>query len=172
MKPNKIWDTNDASIDAAQSAVDKWESSYQTFRSFLIKTSKSAKQIYDATKSASQKIENGLFVPVRDIILLPTLHTVEKTADVTIGFIQSDEAKHIALQSLQIVKQTPFIGENILAPVIVSSFNLMRKSWEIAQYPIPSRENVRWSVDTIMTGTKWFLLTSTREIYFYAKLGL
>ena len=167
---NKIWDTNDASIDAAQSAVDKWESSYQTFRSFLINTSKSAKQVYDATKSASQKIENGLFVPIRDIILLPTFNTVERTADMTIGFIQSDEARNIVLNSLQIVKQTPFIGENILAPVLVTSFDLMRKSWEIAQYPIPSRENVRWSVDTIMTGTKWFLLTSSREIYFYAKL--
>lgn len=86
--------------------------------------------------------------------------------------MQSDEAKHVALQSLEVIKrQTPFgIGENVIAPCLVSSFEIMTKAWEIAQYPIPSKADVRFTVDTIMTGTKWFLLTSTREIYFYAKL--
>lgn len=106
------------------------------------------------------------------MVLLPTFNGIEKATDTTIGFIQSDEAKHVALQSLDIIKsQTPFgIGENIIAPCLVTSFEIMKKTWQIAQYPIPSKGDVRYTVDTIMTGTKWFLLTSTREIYFYAKL--
>jgi len=166
----KIWDSNDASIDAAQSAVDKWEASYETFRSFLINSTNSALQIYNATKSASQKIENGLFVPIRDVVILPTFLGVEKAVDCTVGFLNSEEAVGIAQNSLYLIKQTPFIGNNILAPALVTSFDFLRTTWEIAKYPIPSRENVRWTVDTMMTGTKWFLLTSSREIYFYAKL--
>jgi hypothetical protein len=62
------------------------------------------------------------------------------------------------------------IGSTILAPSILTSFAVLSKTWDIIQYPIPSRDNVRWSVDSLLTSTKGFLSCMSREIYFYTKL--
>ena len=165
----KIWDTNDAGIDAAQHAVEQSEASYHS-RSFFIQTSKSAVTLYQCTKSASQTISHSLLVPVRDAILLPAFSGAERLVDGTVGFIQSDQARIVAESTLSVAKQTPFVGEPFLAPALVTSANLVKLAWETAQYPIPSRESVRHSVDTIMTGTKWCISTSSRELLCYIKI--
>jgi len=166
----KLWDTNDAVDNAAQSAVDVWEASYHHSRSFLIQSFCSVKNIYNATKDGVQKIEHHLLVPVRDIVILPAFSGVERAVDCTVGFLQSEEAVGIASNSLQIIKRTPLIGESILAPAILKTVHVMRTTWEIVQYPIPSRDNVKNTVDGIMTGTKRVITHSWKEIYFYTKL--
>lgn len=166
----KIWDSNDASIDAAQSAVDKWEHSYRGIRSFLIHSSKQCLSLYNATKVASEKIEHSLLVPIRDMVLLPAFSGIEQTVDSTVVFFHSDEAANAVETTLQLVKRTPFIGETILAPTLITSTSLMKSAWNVAKYPIPSRENVRYSVDTALTFTKWAISSGSQEIYFYAKL--
>lgn len=159
----KLWDSNDIYDNAAQSAVDVFEESYHTTRSFLIQSIVSMKNVYSATKDGVQKIEHHLLVPVRDSVILPAFAGAEFAVDQTVGFLQSEKAVAIATNSFQIVKHTPLIGESILAPVIM-------KTWEVVKYPIPSRDNVRNTVDGIMSSTKMFLVNSWKEIYFYTKL--
>ena len=166
----KIWDTNDAGIDAAQHAVEQWEASYHSLRSFFIQTSKSAVTLYQCTKNASQNISHSLLVPVRDTVLLPAFSGAERVVDGTVAFLQSDQARVVAESTLSIAKQTPFVGEPILVPALVTSANLVKLAWETAQYPIPSRESVRHSVDALMTGTKWCISTSSRELLCYIKI--
>ena len=83
--------------------------------------------------------------------------------------LQSDQAAHLAESSLDVVKQVPLVGDNILAPALVIGVDWAQKAWEIAKYPIPSKAAVRDSVDHVLTGTKWALSTAGREVYFYAK---
>jgi hypothetical protein len=156
--------------NAAQSAVDVYEKSYHTTKSFLVQSFLSAKNIYNATKDGVKKIEHHLLVPVRDVVILPAFSGVERAVDHTVNFLQSEEASGIASQSLEIVRHTPLIGEHVLAPAIAATVDVVRASWQVVQYPIPSRDNVRSTVDGIMTGTKWLIANSWKEIYFYTKL--
>ena len=166
----KLWDSNAIYDDAAQSAVDVFEESYHTTRSFIIQSILSMKNVYNATKDGVQKIEHHLLVPVRDTVILPAFAGAEFAVDQTVGFLQSEEAVAIATHSFQIVKHTPLIGESILAPVIIKTFNAVTNVWEVVKYPIPSRDNVRNTVDGITSSTKCFLVNSWKEIYFYTKL--
>lgn len=166
----KLWDTNDVVDNAAQSAVDVYEKSYHTTKSFLVHSFFSAKNVYFAAKDGVKKIEHHLLVPVRDVVILPAFSGVERAVDHTVNFLQSEEASGIASQSLEIVRQTPFVGEHILAPAMVTTAEVVKASWEIIKYPIPSRDNVRGAVNGIMEGTKWVMINSWKEIYFYTKL--
>jgi hypothetical protein len=165
----KIWDSNDASIDAAQSAVDQWEAAYNALRGLLVASAHSAQGLYGAAKAGATGLEHGFLLPLRDWILLPAFGGVERIAGETVGFLQSDQAAQLADTSLDIVKKVPFIGDNLLAPGLVIGVEWAQKAWEIAQYPIPSKAAVRDSVDHVLTGTKWVLSTAAREIYFYTK---
>jgi len=166
----KIWDSNDASIDAAHKVVDQWENAYTAFKTLLINTSKSALDLYGTAKSGAHRIEHSLLVPVRDVVILPTFAGVEKITSSTIQFLQSERACQVASSTMQIVRQTPFIGETIVAPAIVHTFYFLKNTWDIIQYPIPSRETVRYVVDTSLTSMKWAISTTGKEIYFYMKL--
>jgi hypothetical protein len=106
---------------------------------------------------------------VRDWILLPAFFGAERIAGETVGFLQSDQAAHLAGSSLAVVKKVPFVGDGILAPALLMGVDWTQKAWEIIQYPIPSKAAVRDSVDHVLTGTKWALSTAGREVYFYAK---
>lgn len=86
------------------------------------------------------------------------------------GFLQSDDAYNVACASLGIVRNTPFIGENILYPMITHTLNVLQQTIQIVKYPIPSKEYVRSTVDTLMTSTKVFIRNSIQEVYFYTKL--
>ena len=165
----QIWDSNDASIVAAQSAVDQWEQGYNALRGLCLAGAHSAKGLYGAAKAGANGLEHGLLVPVRDWILLPAFGSVERIAGGTVGFLHSSQAEQLAQDSLRLVQQVPFVGENILAPGLCISAEVFQKVWQIAQYPIPSPSQVHDSVDFAMTGTKWALTTAGREMALYVK---
>ncbi|GAX11885.1 hypothetical protein FisN_20Lh056 [Fistulifera solaris] len=164
-----VWDSNDASIEAALSAVDQWEAAYTALRGLSVACFKSARGIYSATKDGTGKIEHGFFLPVRDWIILPAFSGAEQVALGIIGFFQSDGAIHLGVQTLDLAKQVPFVGENFLVPALCFTVGFVHRSWEIAQYPIPSRQKVRDTVDFALNGTKWALSTMFRELCLYVK---
>jgi hypothetical protein len=153
----------------AQSAVDQWEAAYSALRGLLVASGHTAQGLYGAAKAGTHSLEHGLLLPVRDWILLPAFFGAERIAGETVGFLQSDQAAHLAESSLDVVKKVPFVGDNILAPALVMGVDWAQKAWEIIQYPIPSKAAVRDSVDHVLTGAKWALSTAGREVYFYAK---
>jgi hypothetical protein len=165
----QIWDSNDAGIVAAQSAVDQWEEGYDALRGLCINVAHSAKGLYGAAKAGANGLEHGLLVPVRDWVLLPAFGSVERIAGGTVGFLHSSQAEQLAQDSLGLVQRVPFVGENILAPALCISAEVFQKAWQIAQYPIPSPNQVHDSVDFVMTGTKWALTTAGREMALYIK---
>jgi len=165
----QIWDSNDASIVAAQSAVDQWEQGYNGLRDLLCAIGDSAQGLYGAAKAGVSGLEHGLLLPVRDWVLLPAFGGVEKLAGETIGFLQSPQAKLLAHRSLDLARQVPFVGDNILAPAFCIGADALKKTWQVAQSPIPTPMQVRDSVNFVMTGTKWALTTAGREIHLYVK---
>ena len=164
----QIWDSNDASIVAAQSAVDLWEQIYNALRGLLVASMASAKGVYGAAKAGANGLEHGFLLPIRDWLLLPAFWSAERIASETVGFLQSSQAERVANESLGLVSQIPLVGEAARAALCMSA-NIVKKTWEIAQYPIPSPSQVRDSVDFVMTGTKWALSTASREIALYVK---
>lgn len=165
----QIWDSNDASIVAAQTAVDQWEQGYNALRGLLNMMGASAGGLYGAAKAGATGLEHGLLVPVRDWILLPAFGGVEHIAVETIGFLQSEECRALERAGLGVIQQVPYVGENILAPAVCKGADILKQTWNIAQYPIPSPSQVRDSVEFVMTGTKWCLAKSSQEIMLYAK---
>lgn len=166
----RLWDTHDVYDEAAQSAVDVYESTYHSARSFIIQSFSTAKRVYNTTKDGVQKIEHALLVPVRDALILPAFCGIERAVDHTVGFLQSPQAAGMASGSLELIRHTPLIGEHVLAPMIVHTVNAVKCTWHVLQYPIPSRDLVRSTVDGLVTGTKYFLVNSWKEVYFYTKL--
>jgi hypothetical protein len=165
----QIWDSNDASIVAAQSAVDQWEQGYNGLRGLMLAMGNSAQGLYGAAKAGATGLEHGLLLPVRDWVLLPAFGGVEQIAGETVRFLQSEHAEHFAHQSLHLVRQVPMVGDNILAPALCIGADALKRTWEVAQYPIPSPMQVRNSVDFVMGGTKWALTTAAREVFLYVK---
>lgn len=167
----RLWDSNEVYDEAAQSAVDIYEATYHNTRSFFIQSFTTAKHVYRTTKDGVQKIEHALLVPVRDAIILPAFSGIERAVDSTVGFLQSPQAAGMASSSLNVIRHTPLIGEHVLAPMILNTVHAIQSTWHVIQYPIiPSRDAVRSTVDGLMTGTKYFLVNSCKEIYFYTKL--
>ena len=164
----QIWDSNDASIVAAQSAVDQWEQGYNALRGLLGMVGASASGLYGAAKAGATGLEHGLLLPVRDWILLPAFGGVEHAVGETVGFLQSQHAQTICHQGLDVIRQVPFIGD-VCAHAVCGGAEILKRSWEIAQYPIPSPTQVRTSVDFVMTGTKYILTRSGEEILMYVK---
>lgn len=103
-------------------------------------------------------------VPVRDVIILPTFNAVEHTLSHTTNFIQSPEAAHFAEGSLYFVRQTPVVGETVLAPVLLKSADMVKFWWNVVQYPIPSKAAVGEFTDNFMTGTKFRIRYAGREV--------
>ena len=129
----------------------------------------SAHGIYGAAKAGASGLEHGFLVPIRDWVLMPAFGGVEHIVGETGRFLQSPQAALLAESSLDLVRQVPMVGENFMAPALVVSLEVVQKAWQIVQYPIPSRDAVRHSVDAMLTATKWALTSAGREILFYAK---
>jgi hypothetical protein len=110
-----------------------------------------------------------VLLPVRDWIILPAFFGVEHATAETAKFLQSEAAHQLAGQSLELVKKVPIVGDNVLAPAMYFSVGLVQRTWEIVQYPIPSKQQVRGSVELALNGTKWALSTVGREVYLYFK---
>ncbi|KAL3905482.1 MAG: hypothetical protein SGILL_009661, partial [Bacillariaceae sp.] len=166
---SQFWDSNDAGIVVAQSAVDQWEEGYNALRGLLVAVGHSSRNLYGAAKAGASGLDKGLLVPVRDWILLPAFGGVEHVVGETVGFIQSDQTQVLAQHSLHLAKQVPFVGENILAPAMCIGAEAIKQVWQVAQYPIPSPHQVRDSVDHVLTGTKWALTSAGREVFLYIK---
>jgi hypothetical protein len=164
-----VWDTNDASIHAALSAVDQWEGAYDALRGLLVTSFVSAKGLYGAAKEGARTIEHDLFLPVRDWILLPAFFGAEQAVMGTAQFLQSEQAKHLAGETLQVAKKVPVVGENFLAPAMCFSVGFVQRTWEILQYPIPSKRQVSDSVNFALNGTKWALSAAFREVFMYIR---
>jgi DDHD domain len=165
----QFWDSNDAGIVAAQTAVDQWEQAYNALRGLLCAMGHSAHGLYGAAKAGANGLEHGLLVPVRDWILLPAFGGVEHVVAETVGFLQSDQTQVLAQQSFSLARRVPLVGENVLAPALCFGAEALRRTWEVAQYPIPHPQQVRDSVDAVLTGTKWALTTAGRELFLYVK---
>jgi hypothetical protein len=165
----KLWNSNEISIKAALTAVDQWEALYNALRLLMIASFKSATGLYGAAKEGVSTLEHGLLMPVRDWVLLPAFGGIEQAVIETGNFLQSDQAKQLAGETLEMAKKVPYVGENLLAPFMCFSVGFLQRSWEIAQYPIPSKEQVRDTVDGALTGTKWALSSVAREIFMYIK---
>lgn len=166
---SRLWDSNDVSIDAAVAAVDQWEALYNALRAMIITSVQSARGVYGAAKEGASQIEHGFWLPVRDWILLPAFGGVERATTETIRFFQSEHAEQLVQHSLGLVKQVPVVGENLLAPALWGTVGVVQRTWDIVQYPIPSKQQVRDTVDFALNGTKWALMTAGREICLYLK---
>ena len=152
----KLWDSNEVSIDAAQVAVDQMEHIYVGIRGFLVVSAHSALTLYSAAKTGACEMENQL---VRDHIVLPVISGMECAASTTIQVIRSQQTT-----VYHWLKQTPLLGESIIAPAALKAYQCIREAWIIAQYPITSKQTVRTSVECVMSRTKWFLSQLSTEI--------
>jgi len=166
----KIWDSNDVSIEAAQKAVDGWEAAYNFLRHLMVVSAEQTRNVYRTTKTGAASMEHHLLVPVRDVLILPAFYNFERAATGTAQFFQSDQAAQLAGAGLHVVKQTPLVGETVLAPALLQSMELLKATWHVLQYPIPSRAAVRSTVDGALTITKGAILMAAEEVYFYTKL--
>lgn len=162
-----LWDSNDVSIDAAFSAVDQWETFYNVTRGLLLAALQCAQNGYNAAKEGASQIEGGVWQPTRDWILLPTFNGVERAAAEIVNFSQSKQAQQLAGYSLEGMKRVPLVGESVLVPSVLFSKGFVLRTWEIVQYPVPSRNQVRDSVDYVLNGTKWALSVAGREVFVY-----
>ncbi|GKY93293.1 S23-interacting protein [Mayamaea pseudoterrestris] len=140
----KLWNSNEMSIKAALTAVDQWEACYNALRLLLVTSVHSARGIYGAAKEGVGTLEHGLLMP-------------------------SQQARQLGHETLELARNVPVIGSNLLAPTLCFSVGFLQRTWEIAQYPIPSKEQVRDTVDDALTGTKWALSRAAREIFLYVK---
>lgn len=164
-----VWDSNELSIDAALSAVDQWEGVYTAIRSLLVASVASARNVYGAAKEGAGQLEHMALVPVRDWILLPAFTGAERAVAETGAFLRSDTARQLAGSTLHWVRCVPGIGDTVLAPGLQWSAVVVQRTWNVLQYPIPSRHQVRVTVDWSLTGTKWALAAAAREVCLYAK---
>lgn len=164
-----VWDSNELSIDAALSAVDQWEAAYTGLRSLLVHTVVSARGLYGTAKDGAGKLEHGLLIPVRDWILLPAFTGAERAVSETVGFLQSPAAHHLATTALHLARGVPVVGANVLAPTLCFGVAAVQRTWDVLQYPIPSRERVRSTVDWSLNAAKWVLTAAAREVFLYAK---
>jgi DDHD domain len=164
----QLWDSNAASIDAALSAVNQWEAGYVALRGLVMGGAQNVGNFYGAAKAQAANLEHGILRPIRDWILLPALFGVERAVAETANLAQ--QHRGTALEGTQrLARAVPFVGENLLAPSLFWSVELAKRTWDLIQYPIPSKQQVVSTVDTALTGTKWALSAAARESLLYMK---
>lgn len=164
-----VWDSNDASIHAALSAVDQWEGGYNAFRALLLSGLGSIRGLYSAAKEGAGRLEHGFLMPVRDWILLPAFFGAEQGVMAVTSFVQSDQARLLACQTLEWARAIPYVGDTVLAPSLQVTGVFVQNSWAVLQYPIPSKQQVRDTVNVVLNGSKCALTVAGREILFYVK---
>jgi DDHD domain len=164
----QLWDSNAASIDAALSAVNQWEAGYVALRGLVMGGAQNVGNFYSAAKAQAANLEHGILRPIRDWILLPALFGVERAVAETANLAQ--QHRGTALEGTQrLARAVPLVGENLLAPSLFWSVELAKRTWDLIQYPIPSKQQVVSTVDTALTGTKWALSAAARESLLYMK---
>ncbi|KAL7581211.1 hypothetical protein ACA910_005994 [Epithemia clementina (nom. ined.)] len=160
-----VWDSNDISLDAAVRAVDQWEALYNALRQCSILLLQQAQTLYRATKMGALQMEQGILRPVRDWIVLPAFGGME----LAVVFLQSDQMHNLSRQSLDAIRCIPVLGEHVICPSLCVLGDLVQTTWHIVQYPIPSKQQVRDTVDFTLTSSKWALSITCRELVWYIK---
>ena len=160
-----VWDSNDISVDAAVRAVDQWEALYNALKQCSLIMLQQAQTLYQATKLGASQMEKGISGPVRDWIVLPAFGGMEQA----VLFLQSDRMHYVARQSLDVVRMVPVLGEHVFCPAIYLLGGAVQKTWKVVQYPIPSKQQVRDSVGFALDSSKWALMLTCRELFWYIK---
>jgi hypothetical protein len=164
-----VWDSNETTVNAAVQVVDQWEGAYTALRACIVVGVHQLQRFYGAAKGSATQMEEGILRPVRDWILLPAFGGMEQATAATTHFLQSPAAHQVAYQVLQQAAAVPVVGENVLAPGLVFGAEFLQRTWQIVQYPIPSKQQVRASVEICLNTTKWVLTTGGREFVMFAK---
>lgn len=164
----QLWDSNAASIDAALSAVNQWEAGYLALRGLAMGGAQNIGGFYNAAKIQASKLEHGLWKPIRDWILLPALFGMERAVSGAAHLVQQHH-RGLYEHSQNLARTVPVVGESLLEPTLFWSVELTKRTWEILQYPIPSKQQVVNTVDSALTGTKWALSVAGRESLLYMK---
>jgi len=145
-----VWDSNDASIHAALSAVDQWEGLYHALRSLVVTCGQSVQTLYFAARDTEWVV-----VPM-----------IARGAEyVVVGTVRG-------ICSPQVWRAVPVVGETVLEPAVATSLSWLTQAWDtIVQMPppIPSREAVRDTVDGVLNGTKNLIMAGAREVVLYTK---
>ncbi|GMH83430.1 hypothetical protein TL16_g09596 [Triparma laevis f. inornata] len=167
-----IWDSNDMYVDGAARARDKYERIYHAAKTSCKSAYSATLVMYSTAKSGAETIENGLLVPVRDYLILPSFWIVEKSITGTTAFVFSDRMANACNFSLSLIEDyIPFnVGKRIVAPTIRTSFNVAHTSVLILQYPIPSQQTVTSITTKTVNSTKWALGVVGREVFFYVDM--
>uniref|UniRef100_A0A6U3BE48 DDHD domain-containing protein n=1 Tax=Entomoneis paludosa TaxID=265537 RepID=A0A6U3BE48_9STRA len=160
-----VWDSNEIYNNAAVHAIDQWEALYNFLRHCTIISLQQAHNVYQAAKTGANQMEEGILRPVRDWIVLPAFGGVEQA----FLFLQSEQAHHVASQSLGAIRLIPIVGEHVLCPGLCLAGGLVTNTWQIVQYPIPSKHQVKDTVGWVLDSSKWALHTSAREVFLYLK---
>jgi len=168
----KIWDSNDMYVDGAARARDKYASLYHAAKSSAKSAYSAVIVMYSTAKSGAETIENGLLVPVRDYLILPSFWIVEKSVTGTTAFVFSNRMANACNFSLKIIEDyVPFnVGRRIVAPAIRTSFNVAHTSIIVLQYPIPSQQTVTSITTKTVDTTRWALGVVGREVFFYVDM--
>ncbi len=164
----QFWDSNEPGIIVAQTAVDRWEDVYEWCRTVVVTASRSASGIYDATKAGARGLDQGLLVPVRDYLLLPTFGIAEHVVASTTNFVTNSEAQRISSEFVS--NAVPFgLGDSVVLPAVRLGTGTAQKAWEVARYPVPSEKRVRDTMDFFLNGSKQNLSVCGREIFWYIR---
>ena len=167
----QLWDSNTASIVAAQSAVDMWEALYRALRQLTVAGVHSAGGVYRAAKTGAIPFEWGgvWVVRLHNWIVVPTLQGVEQAAHMVVGYATSPQCKQLVGSARTAVEELPWIGESVVAPTLKISIHALQQAWGIAQYPIPSPSQVASAVNAFRNGVKFAVVTTGREVSLYVQ---
>eukprot|EP00977_Amphora_coffeiformis_P014503 scaffold4063_cov178-Amphora_coffeaeformis.AAC.5 len=164
-----VWDSNEVSVNAAAGLVDHWEHAYGVLRGGILVGAHQLSTVYHAAKHGATQMEQGVLRPVRDWIVLPAFVGAEHAFAVTAQFCQSPQARQLAQSCIQHAAAVPIVGEHVLAPTLVFGAAFCQRTWNVLQYPIPSKHQVRCTVNACLDTTKWALTTGARELVMFLK---
>ena len=164
-----VWDSNETTVNAAAGLVDHWEHAYGVLRGGILVGAHQLSTVYHAAKHGATQMEQGVLRPVRDWIILPTFMGAEHAFAATAQFCQSPQARQLAQSCVQHAAAVPIVGEHVLAPTLVFGAAFCQRTWNIVQYPIPSKHQVRCTVNACLDTTKWALTTGATELVMFLK---
>ena len=164
-----VWDSNETTVNAAAGLVDHWEHAYGALRAGILVGLHQLQAVYHASKHGATQMEQGVLRPVRDWILLPAFLGAEHAFAVSAAFCASPHARTLAVTAMERAAAVPVVGEHVLAPTLVFGGALCQRTWNILQYPIPSKHQVRSTVNACLDTTKWALTTAATELVMFLK---
>ena len=149
-----------------------YETAYTALKNGTITTARSATTAYGAVKSTAAGVDNWMFMPIRDYIIMPSFHLAEKSAAAAQQFVESDAIQSVTEAALSAVEtHTPFnVGRLFIVPAIRTSWYFSRTWVAVIKYPIPSQQTVSTVTNAVSNSTKSFLRYTHGEVFFYVNL--